>query len=635
MFCLTQSLVKKFIEKLPSDEQGIIDFIEMSSEKRRSMLAEFLGEENAKKTNALIESKLILKNQQQGLITAIKYLTGMKEVAKRDMISKVERMTDILQPKDLASFKNDLVNQKLGMDVSMEEAGRISELAKAAVDKKEAGGIDYGRAVVEFHNYVNELKLREQKLAPIDYLKNPINVISDIAGTSKAIKASLDNSSIFRQGWKTLFTNPMIWLKNAEQSFVDIVKTFGGKEVMNELNAQIVSDPLYETMRKSRLDVGTVEESYPTSLPARIPVLGRLYKASEVAYTAFLHRLRFDIFKKYYEIAQRSGVDITDVVELKSIGKMVNSLTGRGSLGRAEPVAGIVNNVFFSPRLLKSNWDVLTAHQFQKGVTSFVRKQAAINFVKIISGTAAVMTIANAIWPGSVEKDPRSSNFGKVKIGDTRFDVTGGMSSIATLAARMVLNSSKSSTSGLVSELGTGDFGSMSRLDVIYNFFENKLSPATSVLKDLMTGQDFNGNKPTVMGELNNLFTPMTVTNFVELKNNPNSANVLLSEILDGMGISVNTYAVSVKDWTQNQGVELQSFQKKVGDVKFKEANNLYNQKFNEWFDKVVQDVRYKGLPEEDKAKVINNKKDEIKTSVFRYYGFKYVMPKTKKLPKF
>lgn len=148
--------------------------------------------------------------------------------------------------------------------------------------------------------------------------------------------------------------------------------------------------------------------------------------------------MRADVFEKYYKMAEASGVNVNDPAQLKDIGKLVNSLTGRGYLGQAEKVAGVVNNIFFSPRFMKANIDTLTAHQLSQGVTPFVRKQAAKNLLKIATATAGILYTAEAIRPGSVDFDPRSTDFGKIKIGNTRFDVTGGMSSLVVLGARLL-----------------------------------------------------------------------------------------------------------------------------------------------------------------------------------------------------
>lgn len=541
MYCLPKFAADAFKEKLKDGSINPQKLAEMTSEERRAFFTDFLGEENAKQVNSLFESKLLLKSQQRGIINWAKTVSSIKPEIQRDILSRVNKMTEILQPKTEKAFLEDLVAHKLGATVTMEEAGIIAELAKKITDAKIAmdkGGdrMVYGRAKVAFYNYVNDLK---------SGIKRPLTVsgvVSEVAGTAKSLKASFDNSAIFRQGWKALWTHPVLWFKNALSSFTYLWNTLGKKKVMDELNADIVSRPTFDLMKKAKLAVGTVEEAFPSHLPEKVPLLGRVYTASENAFTGFVYKTRADIFDKYLEIAKESGVDMTERAELEAVGRMVNSLTGRGDLGKMEPAANMLNNVFFSPRFLKSHIDVLTAHQFQKDVTPFVRKQAAINLIKIIAGTAAILGIANAIMPGSVETDPRSSDFGKVKIGHTRFDLSGGMASVITLAVRMFMGSTKSSTTHKITKLDTGKFGAQTRLDMVYSFFENKLSPAGSIIKDILKGKDFSGKKITTLGELNNLLTPLPITNYIELKNDPNSANVLLAMLADMVGIGTNTY---------------------------------------------------------------------------------------------
>lgn len=547
MFCLPKYLVDQFLSRIKSGEIDPVKMSEMSSKERHDYFSSFLGEKNAAQVNAKFESKLLLKNQQQGILNWAKQLGGMKPEAQRDILSRVDRMTEVLQPKDVDGFLSDLASQKIGVSVTQAEAGKIADMAKDVQIKKEAmesGGdrLDYGRAYVDFHDYVSQLKLEAQKMTPSDVIRHPVKTVSKIAGISKSIVATLDNSAIGRQGIKTLWAHPSIWANNALKSFRDIVRTLGGKEVMRELNADIVSRPNYRMMKRAKLDVGVTEEAFPETIQEKIPVIGRVFKASDVAYSSFLQKTRADVFDKYIDIAKKSGVDVTDKAELESIGKLVNSITGRGHLGRAEPAAQIANNVFFSPRKLKSDIDFLTAHAGDSSVSAFAKKQAALNLLKMVSGTAAILAIANSVKPGSVELDPRSSDFGKIRIGNTRFDATGGIASIVTLGTRLLTLSSKSASSGIVSKLNSGEFGSQTGMDVIYNFAENKLSPVSSVLRDLMRGRTFEGGKPTAESSVNNLFRPMILSTYEELQKDPDSADKLLSLIADGLGISVNTY---------------------------------------------------------------------------------------------
>lgn len=637
-YCLPKHLANKFIDGLKDGSVNPGKLAEMSSPDRRAFFQTMMGEIHAKHTNSLFESKLLLKNQQRGMITWAKTVSGMKPEAKRDILSKVNKMTEILNPETEKAFLEDLVAHKLKTRVTIEQANKIAELAKVTADKKaaiEQGGdrLAYGRAAVDFGNYVSDLKENAKKLTvgeqikPSQWVKGVIN----IGGVARSLKASMDNSAIFRQGWKTLWTNPGIWTKNAYKSFIDIGKTIGGKNVINEVKADIISRPNYDRMKKARLAVATIEEEFPSGIPEKIPVAGRFYKASQDAYTGFIYKQRADVFDKYMEIAERLDIDIDDKAQLESIGKLVNSLTGRGALGILEPAGNVINNVFFAPRLFKSHIDVLTAHMGDPKVSAFAKKQAAANLVKIISGTAAVLVIAGAVAPGSVEWDPRSADFGKIRVGNTRFDVTGGMASVVTLTSRLITNSTKSSTTGLVKKLGTGDFGASDRLTITYDFFENKLAPLYSVVKNLATGKDWEGKKPTTGSTLKDLFVPIIFTNYKELKDDPDSADMLLAMIAEGLGISTNTYS-SDRDWSINPGVVLQQFKEKVGEERFKKANEEYNTKFRQWFKTVQNDTRYKALSDEDKQKAITKKKTEIKNSIFKKNFFKYKST-TKKLP--
>ena len=164
---------------------------------------------------------------------------------------------------------------------------------------------------------------------------------------------------------------------------------------------------------------------------------------------------------------------------------------------------------------------------------------------------ATIFATAKAIDPKSVNLDPRSSDFGKIKVGDTRFDVSGGMAGLATLAARITPTQhngkwglyTKSSTTGKITKLNTDKFGSQTVGDVLTTFTGNKLSPAMSIIKDVwISGKTFSGKKPTVGGELVNLFAPLPITNYEELSTNPDAANIIAGMIADALGIGTNTY---------------------------------------------------------------------------------------------
>lgn len=561
-FCLPAEQSQKFLQSL---KDGTIDpdkLIDMSSAERRTFFEDIVGKDDARDVNAMFESKLLLKDQKRGLVSWAKKVSGISEPVRRDLIARIEKLDRVLTPKDEKSFLEDLASQRLGTEVSFDEAKTIADLShklsdsKAGITASEEGRLTYGANKVALQNYVNELKVANDHTSFKDIaagvarspVRSAVDATAKVAGIAKGIKASLDDSAIFRQGWRTLFTHPATWGKNAADSFANIAKQLGktasNNDVLNGIKADIYSRPnaVDGTYQKMKLDIGSDEEAYPTSLPEKLPLFGRLYKASEVAYTGFLYNMRADIADRYVAIARQNGVDLTDPLELRSIGRLVNSLTGRGDLGSLEKVGKQVNTIFFSPKMLKSQLDFLTVHATDE-MSGFARKNAALNLLKVVTGIAAILGVAKALDPKSVETDPRSSDFGKIRVGDTRFDVSGGMSSLVVLASRLLTLSTKSSTSGRVTKLDSGKYGAQTGSDVFVNFFENKLSPAASVVKDLMNQKDFNGNKPTIQGEASNLLVPLPITNAQELFSDPHAANPLIGMIADALGIATNTYA--------------------------------------------------------------------------------------------
>jgi hypothetical protein len=579
-FCLPKELTDKFRQGLQSKEIDPEKLRSMDSEERRGYLADFVGKDNAKEVNALFESKLLLKNQQAGFKTWAKKVAGLSPATRQDLISRIERMDKVLNPEDKQSFLADLAAKKLGADVTVEEAKTLTDLSKKTVDSRqnwngqkwtnEDDRLDYGAKYVALQNYVKELKGTDTSFleraqgnvkesgAIGGTARSATDFISTVSGIAKGVKASFDDSFLGRQGFKTMFTNPVTWAKNAAGSFELIGKQLMHKatneDVLNALKADIYSRPnaMNGMYTKAKLDIGNTEESYPVSAVEHVPILGRFFKASEVAFEGTAYRLRADVFDHYLTVAQKGGVDLTQPTQVRSIGKLVNSLTGRGDLGSLEKVGKTVNNIFFSPKFLKSNFDFLTAHLFDD-TSRFAKREAAYNLGRVVIGTSTILTIANALMPGSVETDPHSADFGKIKIGDTRFDVTGGMGSLVVLAARIgpliagQQSYVKSTATGKKQPLNTGTFGSKTGLDLFNDFFENRTSPGMGLLLDMLKGQDNNFQKPTVIGETKSFAEPFVAQNIEESLADPNSANVVLTEILDGLGFSENTYSSTKK----------------------------------------------------------------------------------------
>lgn len=644
-FCLPPDRVNEFISAFKSNKVDPANLAKLSSEERNQIFAGITGDlKTAKLVNAEFESKMILKNQQAGYIRWAKDLTGITQTTRRDLITKIAKLDSVLSPQDEKAFLNELANKKLGFEVTDAEAKSITELSHNIQTLDSARLPDgtfatnearmaYGRSVVKMDNYVSDLKHAATKLKAGDIFRPSkyLDITSSVAGNMKSASASLDNSAVFRQGWKTMMTHPTVWAKDAVKTFGYLAKELGGKNVMNEIRADIISRPNFDRYATSKLAVYKPEEQFPSSALEKMPGLGRLYKASESAYTGFVYKLRADLMDVYINKIAQQGMDINNPEQLRAMAKVANSLTGRASIGKLEPVGGVVNNIFFSPRFFKSNLDVLTAHAFSAGMTPIARKEAALNLAKLVAGTAAIMGSANLIRPGSVDLDPRSTDFGKIKIGDTRFDITGGMGSIIVLSSRLISGQSKTSA-GQIKSLYGGGYGSPTVMDALSQFIRNKLSPAAGLVTDIVTRQDALGNPITPGGEAARVVTPISIQNAIEVWNDPNSADKLATIIADGLGINTNTYGVkSSNSWNGTTSKELLQFKDKIGQDKFNAANKSFSADYSAFVNKVKTDAQYKNLSEQDKTNLLNKKQAQLKDDLYKKYNFTYVTQKSDK----
>jgi hypothetical protein len=576
-WCLIKSESDKFKKALKSGEINPEKLVLMTSLERRNFLAKFVGEENAKQVNALFEGKLLLKNQQAGMISWAKSVSGITPKARRDIIAKIERIQSVLDPKAEKDFLNDLVNTRLGVEVSYEEAKDIAELSKGITEAKKLMKADYtfptkedkfnyGIRVVQMENYVANLKLQSKSISlrqePIRYT---LQAIGELPGIFKSLVASLDNSFFGRQGIKTLldFKTTPIWFRGFLKSWVDLGRQVtakgkwyksGDDAVMDAIKADIYSRPnsLNGKYKVGRYGLNALsEEAYPSSLPERIPLLGRLFKASEVAYNGAALRMRADLADRIIKIAENNGVNTLDKTEAVGLGHLVGSLTGRGSLGKFETTAKEINVVAFSVKFLKSNFDTLTAHVTDPQATPYAKKEAAKSLIRIIASLSAILTIAKLLDPDSVENDPRGGHLGQLKLFGHWTDITGGMGSMVTLASRLIPTTHNGkwgfwtrTKSGDYKNMLEAGYGEQTALDVAESFFEGKLSPVMGAVRDVWAGKNYQGEPNTLGSVLKNITTPLTPKDANTLLKDPNSSFAVGSIILGGLGFSVSTSIV-------------------------------------------------------------------------------------------
>jgi hypothetical protein len=398
--------------------------------------------------------------------------------------------------------------------------------------------------------------LRKVKESPaLEQMKDPElekNALAEVANLPRTIMASMDMSAPLRQGIG-LIHKGAFW-----KALPDMVRAWGSEDAYRAIQDSIVNDKSGMFKRTYGADgkiqpsfaekvglkltdlngqLSNREESIMSSLADKVPMV----RASNRAYTAFLNKLRADTFKQMVtDFQSYSGIDARNKVNLSSqIADFVNTASGRGSLDMTTKVfghkvgvnlensAGALSTVLFSPRLLASRLQMMG-----KGLTApfhpeiymmqkpNIRREYLKSLASIAGASATFVGISKYLGGAEVESDPASSDFGKVKFGNTRIDPYGGFQQPIVLMQRMMphidLSSlgledlgvniggdMKSTTTGQEYSLDDPAFGRSTRADVLSRFIRSKTNPIINFGWGLLAGNKELSGKPMNFSSIN------------------------------------------------------------------------------------------------------------------------------------
>jgi len=113
----------------------------------------------------------------------------------------------------------------------------------------------------------------------------------------------------------------------------------------------------------------------------------------------------------------------------------------------------------------------------------YMRKEAAKTLLTFVGGGVGLLSLLNATG-NKVETDPRSGDFGKIKVGDTRLDIWRGYLQYTRFIAQMLTGERKSAY---------GNMNKAERSEVASRFLQSKSSPAFGLMADLLRGETFMG----------------------------------------------------------------------------------------------------------------------------------------------
>lgn len=465
---------------------------------------------------------------EKGFFAELGKLRGELPKAQFEAIRKsidqkdIDKLFDVIKNNPVLS-EWDKVTARKGLAKMLGEGGGSVPTEGELKLLNSVYGREFTSEILKHRGFINKLKESAYQLANIP----------------RSLMASFDMSAPFRQG---VF---FVGKKQFWNALRPMVRAFGDEKAYKALQDDVVKRPTFQLMKDSKLaltEMGDIisqrEEAFMSNWAEKIPLAGRVVRASGRAHLGFLNKLRADVFDDLVKKASSVGLNPQKNPDLtKAIAGFINNATGRGSLGGLERSAITLNSFFFSPRLMASRLKLLNPVYY---VTQppFVRKQALKSLFSFAAIASSVLALAK-LGGAEVETDPRSADFAKIKIGNTRVDVLGGFQQYIRLAAQLITGKIKSSKTGRIIKLGEG-YKPLTRLGILSQSLEYKTSPVSSFGIGLMRGRTSFGEEFDIPKETANRFTPMVIQDVYDIAQDDPS--LLPISALGFVGVGLQTY---------------------------------------------------------------------------------------------
>ena len=365
----------------------------------------------------------------------------------------------------------------------------------------------------------------------------PGELAIDMLMIPKTVRASFDLSAPLRQGLVLLFQDPVLWGK----SFNTMLKLAlpGGERGILAMENAMTRSPRYRMFTDiaglQLTELGSMggrtkmEEAFLSGLASRLPGV----RASERAYTGFLNKLRFDTmdnmirnleFNLGRPLSPRSNPE--DLDKMKKLASFINNATGRGALpwDKGGDVAiwkrsltTVANLAFWSPRFLTSRIMLLpssiqASRAMGKGMPEAVTGAVARTMVSWIGAGVTTLVMFKYLVPGAdAELNPKSSNFGKIKLGNSYIDIWAGFGPIVRATLGLA---------GVDKVTGTGKYIERKPFEdtknILGRFTQSKFSPTGGALFKyapiIGTKKGFFGEDADIMADMNKSpFDPTSV----------------------------------------------------------------------------------------------------------------------------
>lgn len=364
------------------------------------------------------------------------------------------------------------------------------------------------------------------------------DVAKEILNLPRNVLSSWDVSAVLRQGGFIAFGHPV----RAAKSLIPMFRAMASDKAAREIETQILSRPNAPLYARAKLYLAPLEdlrlsaqeEQIMSRLAHRIPGL----RGSNRAFVTFLNKLRADSFDTM--VASLAKDRPLEANELSAIADYINVATGRGNLGKAAAAAETLATVFFSPRLMASRFQLLAGQPLYRGSLR-TRAMIAKEYARMLIGLSVVYGLGRMAG-GELEEDPRSSDFAKIKFGNTRVDPLMGLAQVTVLGSRLATGETLTASGKIHAIRGNVPYGKATGADVIATFLRTKLSPVVGAGVDVLTGKNVVGEPVTPGTVAARLSVPLSFSDILDIMQENGVERGTALEILSLFGMGVQNY---------------------------------------------------------------------------------------------
>ena len=472
---------------------------------------------------------------------------------------------------------------------------QIDDLFNLVNNSQIQPGFDTGRGLISLDKLLKGQLITKSEIANLESVfgrqltkvlfgKQSISsIIQDVSfeviNLPRAILASFDVSAAGRQGIIFSVSHPIASAKAFGRSIRAAVSLKYADDIERTTRASQfgkLADEfgVHSSPTGFAAKISAKEEVYMSRIAEKIPGIAQ----SERAFTTFLNQQRREVFAIQAKKWIRRGITPKNNAKTyQQYAKFVNHATGRGSLETLQPgLLTAMNATFFSPRFQISRVQVI-GDLINPGTTAAARKVIARDLAEFYVTGMSIMGVAKA-GGAEVETDPRSSDFGKIKVGNTRYNYWGGFQPLATFAGRLY--------SGQIKQTATGKIKKKDRISLnidntVVQFLRTKLAPVPGRIADVAFEETILGEavEPTAEFAGKAAFeslVPLFIQDSVDAwKFQGADAQFPLSATLAFTGIGVQTWEVApfAELELERDSLARQTFGKNYDQLSFTEVN--------------------------------------------------------------